>query len=622
MKMLILLFINVFADQTTFVTNSAGCTDGQNSCTTEEVRLAINKAEDKAMLLFISASQSAVANQSNTCQIQVNNFNGQCNSSLFNSIILNIESINQEIKNKMVQFSDVSSIARNAKERGATVTEILVNLEELQKEIEAAKNFVLEQEKELHKLNTNCESSYKDVAAVCVPPTVASNGERTVLNEISLVGPEQIVVEKAGVEAGRAEATALVQMNGDLDAPKIESQRRNFESSFNATSRVGGTAFEAVNGANSFADDSISDIQNIIKSLQPLRETFTNQNETCDAVFGCQPTKDGASPDHLEARALAGIERAEAAQRAAAGATPTADATSRSAGGGGASAEEVMSSAQDSAYGGSPTVNVNTTNTGAAPQGAAGAGGGFAGALSGLSSMLGKATGGAFGDSSSYSNNYGSSRYGSSARTNNGGSYPTESYDYSLTKQKTATGFNNPPARGFQPQAGGLPSNNGSNPNAGAQGGAGAGLSGSGSSGSGGTNADKPSLFSRLFGKKDKTLFSNKSSGGGGGGSFGGASSKTGYSPTGASLDSNGLQDPSNPNGGRSFDPSKYMPSKAAEERAYLRSTGRSTGRKIASHSLGDGSASDFQWPNDISKNKNMNLFKTVNIIHRAKLSQ
>ncbi len=232
--------------------------------------------------------------------------------------------------------------------------------------------------------------------------------------------------------------------------------------------------------------------------------------------------------------------------------------------------------------------------------------GGLSGALGSLSGVFGK-TGGGFGSegytnssNARYSNN--SERRNSNARFN----LNDQVIDYSNNSNENNNSAALPKTRAFNPSSGNNLNNN--NQNVGPQG---QGLNGaqSNSANVGSTNK-KPSLLSRLFGKKkDKTLFGKNEN----------SSNGTGYKSDSSKLKSvrsntsNNNTNSERLNSDRKFDPSKYAPSKEAQVRAHA----RATGRKVASQSSPNDS---FKWPEDISLNKKSNIFQKVNLTHKIKL--
>lgn len=649
-----LSFNSSFAESTRTV--EAGCIDGSD-CSAREVQNALTYAEQEAIKLFESASRLADKNQSEICQNQIQKFRNSCNQAEFDrnrqeldDIKLAIESREslieekkQQIEQKINNIATTGQLNRVHTESPTQATEIIEKLSVLKSEIEILKTeidslkkelvasqvFVNQKSAELRQMREKCSSESTAAETVCQAPTAVTNGETTMIVENSLERSGAVFVEPGEAISGQATAVSIVAANGSITAPLVEGRRASFDRVYATTMESSEAAAETLNSTftvanetsrkattvSQSADDSITQINTIITSLTPLTggATFQDPGGVCIPMPGvsCPPAEEPPAGAPIEPIVVTPLDPAEGGGGSGDGGRGTGTGTG---GRGTASAEELGDQALSGAYGADSSGTGDTSNktTGAAtnPNG-----GGLAGALSGLSSMFGKTSGG-FGDSSSYGSNYGSTRYGSnnSGGTNynkNSGTYYNNASNPAF---KSAGGIPQTQGqnRGFQQQFGG--SNQGSGIG---QGQAGSGLSGFDSSGSGGlSNEDsKPGLLSRLFGKKDKNMF-GKTTSSGGGGSMQGTSSKTGV--RGASGLINDSMDPSNPNNptGRTFDPNKYMPSKEAEERAYL----RSTGRKMASRGLA--SAADFQWPDDISRNKNLNLFKTVNLIHRAKLAQ
>ncbi len=588
-----------------------------NQVQTSEMRCFNSVEKDKESAVttvkdrILEAARLAGDNQTEECQKQVTKFNSSCKQSDFEYIEKNINAVKAHIDQELSVKESLINETSNPKLRNneGVVASMIERLTTIKNSIDTDKSSLEALNQTLTELNNSCINELESSRLVCVQPTVSTIGDTVIIKQTTT---SQSFANEVNAVEELDYASATVAASGVVESKAIVDGLRTVEGRHGITSMASDKAFESLDLTNSYATTSSQQIENIIESLRPL-STSLDSPGACAPRPGRPCPSTGADDDSIAAGALEAIERAEAAERA----RIAAEAERKSSPGPGssagtASADDLGNDAMNSAFGGTP----GDSDPSGSPTGASGSnpnGSGLAGALSGLTSMMGK-TSGDIGDSSSYGSDYGN--YRSNSNGSNGSSYtnnPNPDYNnnsFPAIKTSGTSKNQQPQARGFQPQSQGATQPNGFGA------GQGSNVGGFDSSSAGASAQDsKPGLFSRLFGKKDKNMF-GKTTGSGGGGSLSGAN-KAGNRKT-SSGSSYEEMDPANPSlkNGRTFDPNKYMPSKDAEERAYL----RSTGRKMASRGLA--SASDFQWPDDISRNKNANLFKTVNLIHRAKLAQ
>lgn len=590
-------------------------------------------------------------NQTEHCQSEVQSFKEVCNPVKYQYFSESILAVKKTIETKSSQITSASRFAKIEANDYATdpksIEKIIANIEDLIKVIDAGKEFINKTQNELLNLDQDCSKFSEKVEMVCQEPTAAtSNGELKVYeyhngqSKISRTAPARSVTN-----IGAVVAEVNLSVETTIDAPKIIEERSSAANFYHGTSRISGATAATLKETDTFANNSLNQASltlDSLKSLVVLVPESKTLNTDATACTGAMKARNqcGDSISSIESSNESQFTtRPQARPSGAENSGQQAGSNS-----GGQSAEQIMQQANSSAYGSeiggnteSPGgLNINTSNSanglsdgsanGPANGSANGSSGG--GFMQGLGALGGMA---ALGKTIKGNNEYGSSGSSNSIdRSPNpnlnerGNSRRNRAYD--PTGQVNSSNRNNnagdslPTTRGFQQQ-----NSAGSNFRSSGDGGGssngqdrgGSGLSGmNNNSGGSNNNVQKPGLLSRIFGKKDKTFLGKTISGKGGASSKG--SSNSGSRLGSATYDRNGkmIYSAENQQQGRTFDPDKYMPSKAAQDRAYA----RSTGRKIASFS-GANNNPGIQWPKDISKNKDASMFSKVTVTHRMSIN-
>jgi hypothetical protein len=601
------LFSRSYSQETTLV-ELRGCVS--NSVCEDKEIAAEQHARNMAVYNFEIESVIAASQQTDTCRSRIkDNFEKNCNSQLYRNLKIKIEAVKESINQKNAQVKQTQkSITGAASESQESIEQIINRLKVLITDINNLKALELTPlETALKKLNKTCELEYDLVNQVCQAPFVSSEGNETVIKKRKIVGTSSSV-DKSIVPEGTAQvstvtAVAKVKVSGAIDAPEVEAARQVAESGYTNTSRVGGSTNATFEDTSDLAVASLNQAKEIILSLRGI--SVQSSGPECDEFGdGCDnPVSPNADPLGKDLPYSMGVPVNEPGDGAAAKTTATGGNN-----GGGVSGDQVMADAQSGAYG-APGGTGDSSQGGGSGAGTGGsAQGGVGGAmsgLSGLSSMFGKTGGSSFGNDSSYASSSSGRRYNNSGGSAGNYAIPTDTtYNPNNYTNNDNNSPNMPNQRAFQ-------GGNGNNANNGygsaANNGNGSPL-GSSNNNKGTNNNPKPNFFSRLFGKKDKTFLGKNINGNGGGYGSAARSGKSGSGSYDSRIDKNNALQKTD---AKSFDPSKYAPSKAAQDRAYA----RATGRKIASHSSDRGYLTE--WPSDISKNKKTSMFVKVGLAHK-----
>lgn len=569
-------------------TETSDCSD----CSVSDVQNAVTQAESQLLGELQTKSNSKIETQENICNQEFISFQTSCAKGI-NNLRNDINTLNTNLATKISNANTNQSFS-DEDSKASYFQQIVDALNEL--------NVAIKSKKEsLETLEKECNKNGQKAANMCVPPQILPHEIR----------------EKTSV-AGAAVATAKLTQPYVPEAPSILNKRnevidRNFE------------LIEEVKIEREVIDSSISQITSNVNRLRELLSKGSQSGGDGDGGFndfvdepseGNQGNTPSSNPNTITplARPSSGSPNPSNGGGSAGGDTVTDPGTT-----GGVSGADVIAGANNSAYGvggsngtdpgGSAAIDSSTPM----PSGSSwfSRAGSVLNELTGLAPMFAKTNGGnnsgdSFGNDSSYASNLGNSRYGGAGNSGMRNQNPNNMAYQQNNKlgQKPGQLPNRPRSYGgYNPDVQGSNSfNNGGN---------GGGSLGLGSSSNGSrrsTNNEKPGLLSKLFGKKDKTLFGNKNTKGGSMGGYGGSTSG---SSSGRSIyeDSSGTQYQKTGNG-RMFDPNKYAPSKAAEAQAYA----RHTGRKIASHSSPSAYPAPISWPADISRNKKANMFFNISL--------
>lgn len=527
----------------------------------ESADIAMVRAINELRENFENLERHRVTEVTTLCGITMSEVRATCDIEIFTTRereineLLNSFSVENNRKDQIFLASDNP----NSESTTASIRQIIERLENISLRLNEKTN-------ELDDLKRICEEKRAASSEQCRRPVVE-------INDIST--SERIV--------GSATASARLSEDVTLTVGQVSGANQDLTTRNQAqATTLYREAVDVSNRALDLADTSAEQIRETIRALNSLI--------VCD---NCNPTPQDSEP------VISGIPPSPDVVRLRQH-TSTAPVVENNPGGGsstpGVSGADLVAQANSGAYGGGSN-GADAANTG-------GQGSGIMNSLGSLGGVFGK-TGSGFGSEGyrpSSSPRY-SNQANSNSRSNPGFAIPSENIDYTRTRTEN-TRSPNPQQRAFS----GNPSSAGNGFN-GSQGGTGQGLNSGGANGSSGGGSKKPSLLSRLFGKKkDKTMF-GKTENSGSGGKFS-TKSKNSRSLTLNPNDSN-LDSRLN-NQGRVFDASKYAPSASAQARAHA----RATGRRIASHGL----PGSFEWPSDISKNKAENIFKKVNLPHRITL--
>lgn len=633
------------AELATNFDNSGGCSNDEYA----EAEARAASLEARLQQRFQSISDSAKQKQTSSCQQSVAKFREECNSLRYSSIQTTIQEIRTTIDSKTKQIGNINKFAQTEANDSNTpsseIEKLVANVRKLVADIEEAKLTLAEQEQMLANQDQICLVQNDVVANVCREPVV--NTENNEIQVVEFTANQSLVIPKAPASevspVGNVIAAAKLQVSGPVTSPEIRSSRESAERSFYGTTRNSGTTSESLTQTTTFANSSLAQANSILSALAPLisqeKENFNDntKNSLCSAIMEargeCSDSQDTTTADTSSVTSDRPGQRPDGLGSQNAGATAPTDGSRRppaSAGNGenrdAVSAKDVEGQALSRAYGGNNETQTAVEGPNGTPaaggQASGGFGAGISNALGGIGSMFGK-TGGGFG-SEGYSSSSNSRMGLAGGGQNNAGNYrgktngnfPQQNVDFT-PKNKNSNA--NAPTRNSRAFGGGS-ANAGSGMNngqSGAMGGAGGMGSGSSGAGSGKNSGEKPNFFNRLLGKKkDKTMFGKtESSGRGGSYASGSRSAQRGYQGRNADGSVN-YGDGFNANGERTFDASKYAPSKAAQDRAYA----RATGRKIASHAPATGST--VEWPSDISRNKNRNMFSNVGLQVKVQINK
>lgn len=599
----------------------------RSSCKSAEAEAA-NTAGHAVILDVIDRGTKAIQTQTEICSNQVAAFEKQCDYSKVQEAQLLISDIKNTIEQRVNSLTNINTESGRPEFRSKSILgKMLETAKKLQNEIDAANKFLEDQKIFITDFTNTCNKQIENVRTVCVDPQYGTIGEQI---NINIVTPNQSqvlesvsAIKSATDREGEAEATVLVHTSGTFPATEAENKKNMANSTYNTATQVRRNTSETLAETKVVAEESrelanrlITSLETIVAPSDPTKIEGRLEHGLMDGGADPIDTVDPTRPPSRSASSSTGN-------------TPNADnvlntrntngATASKAGG--VSAQQAQNDALANAYGAGtpdPSSNSNETNGNKTTNNSAGAPGGVGSmmnGLSGLGSMFGKTTGGGFGNDSSY----GSSRIG---RYNNDGNFryrPSQQSgaDYVYTPKSGNTSANQQQASNQRAFAGGNPST-GAYSGMPMAGGTGSNMNMGGSPSNTAAPTKKPSFLDKLLGR-DKTLFGKKTAGAGGG-SFGmnsSSSSRDSYlrkdmNPSGDSL--------KNKDKARVFDASKYAPSKAAQERAYA----RATGRKIASHASGIESSSKNkkEWPEDISLDKRSHMFRKASFKIRVTISE
>ncbi len=633
---MILFSFDAFSE-TPLVEKNISCMSGED-CSHDLIR-----AEDKARAIEFNmkAEFEKIANiskdrQTGYCKESIYSFFEGCNSSKYVIINESIENIKKTID---IKFSKISSIQKFANIESndpsaiptSDLNQLKNNIYETIKEIEAAKLFLAEQEKELDDLGKTCEQLNSSVQEVCREPEATTMGDEVIIREFvetqipnSLYkGIKTQVVEKTAAQQaayiGDVEAVVEMSIDTTLETPEIINNRKASDQRYSATSRVGGETIKTLKITTEYADTSIAQANLMLDALS--RFNGESDDLSCTALNKARGACGTTTPTPEVLPPVAVVVPPEGGGAGGGGAAGGSSGGEGAGTGGGVSGEELIADANSNSYG------PDSSSGGGASGGFAGGsgGGGLGNILGGLGSIFGK-TGGGFG-----SEGYGSTKNTRYADTSVDSTSGTSGYNpsYSMSNQNIDYSGgqyrNSQKTAGQQPRALNRaannfnPSNGSGNAGFGSNGASGLnpGMGGGGSGGSSKGSGNKPSLFSRLMGKKsDKTLFGKTDSSGRGGSGYSGSSSKSQNSGGQVFYDDEGnIINTDGDKNSKVFDASRYAPTQAAQDRAYA----RATGRKIASHAAVLGSS--FEWPADISKDKRRSMFSNVGLKLKIELN-
>lgn len=547
--------------------SDTGCFEG-------EIKHARKEAIDQVRKNFDVIANPKIESTIRTCIVATDKVVNQCNTEKLkvlqaevDALISNFETQKLDSDQKISGF--YNSRSRDNEKRKSSIDEIIESLEKLKSEINMKQDL-------LYELTEHCETEVAKTESDCVKPEVKAEE-----------------VNESTAQIGDVVATAQVTQDMVLDVGQIQNDGSD------AVLRAHSFANKQIENANKIALPAIEkteiysgQIISIIDNLTTLRDQLNPECETTPT--GCNnpepPPKPPEPPTPPPKPNPAIVDNP--------GRNDVVDTNEN----------EVMNNALNGAYGGQTSTNTQPGN-----------GGFFQNALTGLGSFLGK-TSGEFGDKSYYGSSYSNTRSDSESynsaqnrsvdyKAQSNRNYAPNEIPYSQTGNQ---GRSNPRSIKSYPNGQAINSDNSSSQgNASSVSGSNLGSISPSGSGSSNDQDSKPSLFTKLFGSSDKNMFGKSSTNNGGSEP---KMEKKGYQKSyrGRSL---GEENNSVSSKNRIFDYDKYRPSPTAEQRAYE----RATGRRIASRSIAN--SSGFEWPNDIRKNKNSNLFKIVNIIHRSKLA-
>lgn len=508
-----------------------------------------------------------------------------CNLSEFTS---RQNEINQIANSYGEEAQRGNSIQRSAADLNAESTRN--SIQQIISRLEQIQNRLTEKSNELEDLKNVCEEKRAESNNLCVRPVVTTDEVRP--------------VEKT---EGNAIGAAQLGSNVTLRVGSVGPQSRDMDL-VDDTQRQATVLYRPVaDTANSTLDFADSSSRQIEAAISSLRGRFSPDPQPCDTsglVSTCNEPEPGPTPPNPEPEP-GPTPRHEERQ-------VVNNTEKRNRNEGGLSAEEAGDQANSRVYGSVSTSEGEVSATPTANQSSRS--GGIGGALSGLGSILGKASGafGVDGYSSSTNSRFASNGSGNSGRNKSNYDSNSDSMNNSFgTRRNYAnpSSKTNAPA-GSKSRAFSSVLSNNSRPMSNSQSGAsGSGLMSGGSDGSSSsTPQEKPGLLSRLFGKKkDKTIFGKRDSPGLARSFNQNSSNRPGLKSQ--KSDSNSSDESLT----RVFDASKYTPSKKANEKAYA----RATGRKLASHSL---IRKKLKWPNDISRNKQSNIFHKIQIAHQIEI--
>jgi hypothetical protein len=619
--------------------NSSGCRDDDPNWRAAD--LSADRLARQIQARFESVARLAQTQQTEYCANSITGFNKGCQARTFETISAEIAEINEVItarrqilEEKVAQLASIEGPTRIEAQDVNTptseiqslidrATELVAEIEDLKSTIDAAKVFLAEKNVELTNLNNTCAELNSNVQTVCQDPKVG-----VVMDTIVISGHTEGQTIMAGIVPARevesfgelAAAAELEVTENSLPTPEIATQRLAFDWTYYSTSRIGGNTVGHLRSAETFVDESavyaadeLAQANNIINSLRTLLPDQTPNTGTCTLTMQATGACSATTPDPNVTRPQ---QRPPNLSRNTVP-VPTPAPRGGGAPGGGGGAPPVNGQGliddvnQGPGYGGSPSPGGGGTDVAGRGGNAPGAGG-LMNTLGGLGSMFGK-TGGGFGSEGYRSSSNGRSASGGSIppnRSRQGYGLPNQNVDFNPSSRPNSAGAPLGQPRAFN---GGLGSNGQSGGfGGGAAAGGGMPASGGGSAGGGSSGSgQKPGLLSRLMGKKrDKTMFGKAdSSGGGGGFNNAKASPRAGLTDPYDGSSNVALDE----NGRRIFDASKYAPSQAAQDRAYA----RATGRRIASTVQRPNSGA-MDWPSDISKDRNGNMFMKVRLSHTS----
>ncbi len=563
----------------------------ENNCEENE-DVAKAKAIGSVKTEFDQLANAKELAVSNSCDAILNQVLIDCDSSVFSERQKNIDDLVGSFSALEQKKNDIyRSRAPDSESRTKSVVEIISELKSLSVTLGDLSD-------EMDNLKSICDKQRDQVKQDCSRPTVKA----TEINN-------KLVSEGDAIAQARI-ANDIVLKVGNISQGGMDKVDRTQKE----TTEVYRTASDITNTAIGRSENYQYQIRETIRSLNGL---VTDNNDDCDAsaMGGCEEgleIKQEPEPE-IEVVETCTDPNGCTGEKPEIETETTHVAASSSAGQKtteGLSGEELISDANSKAYG--TTTNASADRNSSQETSGNGFAGGInsaAGGLGGLGSIFGK-TGGGFGQEG-YSNpsnpRYQGSNYSNynSPNQNQASQNFKPNYDNNRLKNPSSNSQNTP-------NFGGGNYANSANRSAPVGGGQGAGgLQGS-SAPTSKSSSRKPGLLSRLFGKKkDKTLF-GKTDSSARGGSFKSRSNRS-SSRTNSNLNSENQFNPSN-SSQRRFDASKYEPSKAASARAYA----RATGRKIASQAP---QPEIFVWPDDISKNRNANMFSKVRISHKVHVS-
>ena len=605
----LLFFTTSWADLGGARSLGVDCLNPDDDCPAVAYQNAQLAAQERALAIFESVARQAALDQSETCQTQVTRFGESCSTSMYQELLTEAQQLQNQIDEKTAMSTRTHRELTGDLSNQNSVQGIIDRLTRLNEDIATLLSSLGEIKSRTDSLDNVCTNERQSVMNACSAPRAElKNGSSVIVqNEVTPNSSNRVEtpVPPASAISYDVEAEAVATVTGDVAAPEVSQRRQGFERTYYSTTLTAGRAHEEINTAETLGTTTVQQSLEIIRSLQALVSNSPESGDICDITQGpCDSTEPAPSSVRPQARPenISGVENAP---------VPTPAPRSGDGGAPAVSGDDLIADVNAGpAYGSTPSPSgggADVAGRGLSTPGA----GGLMNSLGGLGSMFGK-TGGGFG-----SEGYGSSSNGRFAsgglntqnRSGPGYALPDQNVDFT-PNSRTA----DPGAPIGQPRAfnAGLGNNAQGNSFGGAAGGGGMPATGGGSTGGRGGSGQKPGLLSRLLGKKrDKTMF-GKTENSGRGGSFrnaGKASPSAGLN--GAYEDSANVT--LDANGRRVFDASKYAPSQAAQDRAYA----RATGRRIASTVPRPGGGS-MDWPSDISKDRNGNMFMKVRLSHTS----